>query len=444
MKSRLPLKIAYAIGQFGWSLASFGVANLLNYFYMPPDQGEQYLFPNFIFQGFVFGLFTILGLISFSGRFFDGIWDTYIAQRSDKTVSKYGRRRLFMIWGIIPFAISSLLIFYPISSSVFMNTIWLVAMTIVFYISMTLYVVPYSALMSELAEDSNDRLFISTLISITWAAGSVVGNMVYSLEDHFSKSMSHLDAFQLTMLIFTIIAAFAMLVPILFINEEKHCIKMDDSHDYHFLVAVKKVFQNRAFKNFIISDLAYWIAVSIIQIGMVYYVHVLLKLEIKTVTEVFTGIYLLSFILYVPIIWIAQKLGKRKTQIISFWMTIVVYILIACLGKLPFLSSFAQIALIGFIIAFPLATFGIIPNAIVGDIIDKNYQETGERSTAMFYAVRSFVMKCGISIANLIFPSLMLIGNTAENDWGIRTTAFFSAFVLFIGWWYFRKYKESD
>ncbi|MBP7478461.1 MAG: MFS transporter, partial [Chitinophagales bacterium] len=121
---------------------------------------------------------------------------------------------------------------------------------------------------------------------------------------------------------------------------------------------------------------------------------------------------------------------------------IVVYILIACLGKIPFASSFMQIAIIGIIIAFPLATFGIIPNAIVGDIIDKNYEHTGERSTAMFYAVRSFVMKCGISIANLIFPSLMLLGNTADNDLGIRLTAVFSAIVLFIGWWFFRKYKE--
>ncbi|MBP7478123.1 MAG: MFS transporter, partial [Chitinophagales bacterium] len=411
MKNRLPLKIAYAIGQFGWSLASFGVANLLNYFYMPPDNGEHSLFPHFIFQGFVMGLFTILGLISFTGRFFDGIWDTYIAQRSDKAVSKFGRRRIFMIGGIFPFAISSLLIFYPISSNSDLNTLWLIAMTIIFYVSMTLYVVPYAALMSELAEDPKDRLFISTLISVTWAAGSVFGNLVYSLEDYFSKSMSHVDAFQLTMLLFTIIATLAMLVPILFINEEKHCKQMDDRHDYHFLVAVKKVFQNRAFKNFIISDLAYWTAVSIIQIGMVYYVHVLLKLELKTVTEVFTGIYLLSFSLYVPIVWIANRLGKRRTQIISFWMTIVVYLLIACLGKLPFASSFMQIAIIGIIIAFPLATFGIIPNAIVGDIIDKNYEHTGERSTAMFYAVRSFVMKCGISIANLIFPSLMLLGN---------------------------------
>ncbi|MBK7959105.1 MAG: hypothetical protein IPK03_14045 [Bacteroidetes bacterium] len=51
-------------------------------------------------------------------------------------------------------------------------------------------------------------------------------------------------------------------------------------------------------------------------------------------------------------------------------------------------------------------------------------------------------MKCGISIANLIFPSLMLLGNTAENDLGIRLTAVFSAVVLFIGWWFLENTRE--
>ena len=43
-------KIIYALGQLGWSLASFAVGNALVYFYLPPDTGEK-TFPAFFNQG---------------------------------------------------------------------------------------------------------------------------------------------------------------------------------------------------------------------------------------------------------------------------------------------------------------------------------------------------------------------------------------------------------
>jgi hypothetical protein len=49
---RPPLKvlILYAMGQLGWSLASFSVGNLLIYFYMPPEQGQP-VFPSLLLFG---------------------------------------------------------------------------------------------------------------------------------------------------------------------------------------------------------------------------------------------------------------------------------------------------------------------------------------------------------------------------------------------------------
>jgi hypothetical protein len=68
-KLPFPLLIVFALGQFGWSLASFSVANLLTYFYMPPENNAgQGLFPALIPQGAVLGSLTLLGLLAFSSR----------------------------------------------------------------------------------------------------------------------------------------------------------------------------------------------------------------------------------------------------------------------------------------------------------------------------------------------------------------------------------------
>ena len=208
MPQRPPLsvKIIYALGQLGWSLASFGAANLLVYFYFPPETTENTaIFPTYIYQGAIYGLIAVLGLINSGGRVFDAITDPLIANWSDKLVSTFGKRRSFMAWSAVPFALFSFLIFYPISESVTTNTIWLFFTVFVFFLFMTLYVVPYTALISELGHHPDDRMSISTLVSVTWAIGFLIGNSAYAVQAYFEQSMTATAAFQMAIACFAII-----------------------------------------------------------------------------------------------------------------------------------------------------------------------------------------------------------------------------------------------
>ena len=103
----------YACGQLGWSLASYGVSSLLPYFYMPPEEaGKAAIFPSFIPSTLFFGL-TFLGIIAFGGRLLDAFIDPFIANLSDKTTAKLGKRRTFMAIAAVPLAVFSYLIFAP-------------------------------------------------------------------------------------------------------------------------------------------------------------------------------------------------------------------------------------------------------------------------------------------------------------------------------------------
>lgn len=440
---RLPLskKIIFSLGQLGWALASFAPGNLLVYFYMPPET-QANMFPARIYQGYVLGILTIIGLAFGVGRLFDAITDPLIAGLSDRSKARMGKRKIFLSISVLPFALFSLLVFTPPNAGYsVLNSIWVFASIIVFYWFMTMYVTPYFALMSELGHDPEERLLLSTLISITWAVGTAIGTQVYTVKGIFENSgMSATGAFQLTIAIFAGIGFLFMLLPILFIDENKYSRSMPN--EQHLLASLKQAFKNRDFLYFTLSDLAYWVALTFANTGLVYYVTILLGLEEAFTSNLQILMFLVSFIFYIPTTIIAKKTGKKRLMLIAFGLFTLVYCYILFLGKLP-LPAATQGMLIIFLMGIPLAVFGILPNAIIGDIADADAIETGHSKTAIFYGSRTFMSKVGQMVGGLIFPSLLLLGSTPGNDIGIRLTGAAAILFVVMGLILFLRYDEK-
>ncbi len=442
MVERPPLsaKIIFAIGQLGWSLASFGGLNLLIYFYMPPEDGKTD-FPDYIFQGNILLGVTIIGLIAFGGRIFDAFTDPFIANLSDKTTSKFGKRKRFLAAGAVPFALFSVLVFYPIGGAdTMLNTAWLVLMCVLFFFFFTVYVVPYNALIGELGHHPKDRMLISTLISVTFALGFVLGGMAYAMQGYFEGTgMASAPAFQTSVAILAVIALVCMLVPVFFLDENRYCKQTNSA--IGFAESGRIVWQNKNFRYFVFSDLTYWVSVTIIQTGVIYYTTILLGLE-KDVASLFGAIaFPLSFLLYIPINLAVARFGKKKLINLGFLLFATTFSLTFFLGKLP-ISPMIQLMMVIVLAAFPLAIFGIIPTAIIADEVNRQTDENGDSQAAMYFGFRTFMMKLGVSLALLIFPTLLNFGKSVDNDLGVRLTAIAAfAFCLF-GWFLFRNYKE--
>jgi len=421
--------VMFAMGQFGWSLAAFAPSNLLTFFYLSPETAEGAMFPTYIFTGsVVFGL-TVIGLINFGGRFFDAITDPIIANMSDTNKSKFGKRRIFLAISCFPVALFAFLMFFPlIKSESGLNVLWLIMGILVYYLAITMYCTPYNALISELGHTPNERLNISTAISITWALGFIVGNMVYALIPAFRGAfgVDSTTALQLTVGLFGIISFVAMTLPVVFINESKYA----ENHvsDENVIQALKSAFSNKNFIRFAVSDLTYWLSLTFIQMGISYFIITLLGLSESMPTTLMTVLFLLSFLFYVPINFIAKKFGKKRILMLAFVVLGSVFVVTTFLGLLP-IPKIAQGYLIVVLAALPLAIFGILPNAIVADIADADGIENGTYKAGIFFAARTFMMKLGISLANLIFPSFLLLGKTVDNPFGIRAAAF--AAVIF-------------
>ena len=432
--------LLYGFGQLGWSLTAYGVGNLLIYFYMPPETGKA-VFPPFIFQGAVLGIFTLIGILSAAGRFLDAILDPVVANWSDRSKARYGKRRWFLLRGAVPFAVFATLVFFPPhSSESAVNFAWLAFCLGAYFFFFAFYVIPYSALIPELGHSAADRMRISTLLSIAWALGFIAGNSAYALQGYFeSLGKQPVEAFQQTQVLLNSAALFFMLLPALFLRENRYARQTPSEHRLRDALSI--VLGNRDFRVFLTSDLMYWLSLNFIQLGISYYVTLMLGLD-KTDAFTFSLIsFLSSFVFYAPVMWLEKRLGKRKMIQAAFWIFIGLFVVVGLARLIPF-DKLQLLYALAVTAAWPLAVFGILPNALIGDLVEREEKSSGRQLAGMFFGVRAFVMKAGISLANLIFPSLLLLGRSMENPAGVQLSTVMAVLFSLAGWWAFRRFRE--
>jgi GPH family glycoside/pentoside/hexuronide:cation symporter len=221
---KLPLtkQIAYAFGMMGWSIMINLISVILVYLYLPPENSGL---PNLITQVIVGGVFNAIAIITASGRLIDALYDPFIAQLSDKSKNPKGRRIPLMKIAILPSLVFCFLIFYPLKQNeCTLNIVWLVIMLIGFYVSSTTYIIPYNALLPELAPTSEDKVKLATWQSVGYVFGIGVASNAFNLTDAFEtifEMQSKISALQLTVFVMGVLAAICMLITTLAIDEKK-------------------------------------------------------------------------------------------------------------------------------------------------------------------------------------------------------------------------------
>lgn len=432
----------FAIGQLGWSILGGIITSWLVYFYQPDQETINLGHKLYVSQGTViFGVITIVGLVTMIARIFDAFTDPLIASLSDRSKHKLGRRVPFLRYAAFPFAFVTVLIFLaPNDSITVLNNIWFAVTLILFYLFMTLYCTPYNALIPELGKTQNDKINISTFISITFIVGTALAYGAPFIWDMFIASgIERMTAIRITFAILSGLALIFMLIPAFFIKEKDYseCIP-SKSKTFESLI---KTFKNKSFKIFVLSDVFYFLALTLFQTGLPFFVVNLLGLEESMITVLFVLMTLTSFIFYMPVNILAKKMGKKKLVIIGFAVFAFVFLLASFLGQYG-IPALIQGILLSVGAAIPMAILGILPQAIVADIAQAESKTTGENREGMFFAARTFSFKLGQSVSLLLFTSLATI--KPEIGLGYRIALIVAVFFTLLGAFALTKYQEKE
>lgn len=452
-------QLQYACGMMGWSILNNIIAVMINYFYLPPaDSGLHELLPNMP----VLVIFNALSLILMSSRLSDALFDPWIAHRSDISTNKRGRRIPFLRWFAIPSLLFCILVFMPpFDTPCTGNTIWLAVMVVGYFLCATAYIIPFNALLPELAHDNESKLRLATLQSLGFVIGIIISSTTPALADLLQHAgiAKRESAVQWAMWSLCGLGGIAMLVPAFTIDEKKFT-SSKPSHQ-PFWPALREALRNRNFVVFIMADFAYYMAVAIIVSSLMFYVKVLLGLP-EAMGPLAMGVMVLISLLYYFFITRAVKqFGKKKLVILSFFVMAVIFTGIYFFGRYDSTvgsglakllikqpeawsgASLLQLLVLPLLFSLPLALLGILPNAIIAEIATASSEQTGEHKEGMYFAVRYMFVKLGQTIGYALSASLLLLGKDAGDDLGIRLTGICGAVLCVFAGVVFFRFREA-
>ncbi|MBQ9448954.1 MAG: MFS transporter [Acholeplasmatales bacterium] len=414
----------FAIGQFGWSLLGGIISAWLVTYYLPTaddinkNGAMQYIHPGLVIGGFL----TIIGLITFICRIFDAVTDPLVANLSDNSKNPKGRRFPFMKIAAIPFAVMTVLVFcapfgaYDAGGNAG-NIAWILISLILFYLFMTMYCTPYNALISEFGKTQDDRMYISTAISLTFFAGTMIAYLPFVLAGPLrGMGLSFAWSYRVPFIVLAVVGLVAMLIPTFLLNEKEFVDA--EPNKTNMFKSLASTFKNREFRKFVGSDIMYFIGLTMFQTGLPFFVKVSMHLGEGLVMVFMGAMTVLSACFYPLVSGLVKKYGKKKLVCLGFLGLALAYVVTAICSfvlngqaEANALSYVFGIAVV-VIAAFPMALLGVIPQSIVADIAEAEAITTGENRQGMFFAARTFAMKFGQSAAMLLFTSLAILGTT--------------------------------
>ena len=360
------------------------------------------------------------GFIYFAPRAFDAITDPVMGFVSDNTRSRWGRRRQYVFLGGLVLGLSYVMMWQLYKENPIEYSFWyFMGWSLVFYLGLTIFSVPYVAMGYEMSEDFHERTNIMAVAQFigqwAWVIAPWFWVILYDPE-WFPDPASGVRTLSIWVAVPCTICA---LVPAVFVKS-KSTVDREDFKPINLKsigqslgdIAKSTVeafsipqFRRLAFATFLIFNSFNVIAAFTFFI----IVHHLFggaadKAGIWPAMHGCVGALVTTFIVIPIVAAVSKQIGKKKTFIISQAISMIGYVLFWFLfipGK-PW----------AFLIALPFHSFGIgglftMMMSMTADVCDVDELKTGRRREGVLGAVYWWMVKFGHAFAGLLGGVIM-------------------------------------
>ena len=379
-KLNLKTRLGYGIGDIAICLYWSGVGLYLLYFYTD-----------------VVGISpSLAGLIYGIGMFWDAITDPFMGYMAERTRTKWGVYRPYLLFGNIPLALSFILLFWvpPLEGGALF--FFLLFANLLHRTCFTLVSVPFSSLTPRITSDSQERTNLTGFRMLGAQTGT---NLMALLAFPIIFWVGGEDE----SLGFVVLATIAGLTA-LGIHAITFLTVKEPSNDQgiervggSLSEAAKAIGKNGPFWLVFSATLIVGITTIFFGNNLIYYTKYALNLHEHQGTILFTS-GIVAF-LSIPIWWsISNNIGKKLTWLISSSITLIALLVfylyeIDTLSELLFLVAF---------IGFGSGAGGILFWSMLPDTIEYGEVHTGVRSESSLYGFMTFAQKGSIAFAIII------------------------------------------
>ncbi len=366
------------------------------------------------------------GVVSLAPRIFDSITDPIMGFISDNTKSKWGRRRQYVLIGALIMGVSFIIMWQLfLDNGVDYNFVYFLMWSLVFYLGLTIFGVPYVAMGYEMSDDFHERTQIM-------AVAQWIGQWAWVIAPWFWVVMYDPSWFESAEVAVRELAVWVGIVCMIFAIIPAIFIKSESTLDKNYTPLTLKniggsfkeigtsfveASRSKPFRKLCVSTFFIFNAFNTVA-GFTFFIIVYYLFNGNTGDA---GIWptlfgscgaLVTTFLVIPIVtYMSKKVGKKKAFLISQSISIIGYIMFWFLfvpGK-PYM----------FLFALPFFSFGIgglftLMMSMTADVIDLDELQTGKRREGVFGAIYWWMVKFGFAIAGgLTGTILTLVGFTS-------------------------------
>lgn len=364
-------------------------------------------------------------VLFFLPRVFDAFTDPIMGFISDNTKSKWGRRRHYVLLGAVIMGVSYVLMWQLFKDNgITYNFYYFLAWSIVFYLGLTIFSVPYVAMGYEMSDDFHERTNIMAIAQWIgqWAWVIAPWFWVVMYDEGWFPSA---DVATRTLAIWVgVICMLLAMVPAFFIKSKS---TLDEDYSpltmkniggslKEILNGFKEAFKIKQFRKLCISTFFIFNAFNTVA-GFSFFIIVYYLFNGVTgdagawIWPTLFGSVgaLVTTFLVIPIVArMSKTLGKKKAFIISQGISIIGYILLWFLfipGK-PYMV----------LLALPFFSFGIgalftLMMSMTADVCDLDELNNGQRREGIFGAIYWWMVKFGFAIAGGLSALIMYLVN---------------------------------
>jgi len=366
--------LKYGIGGLGIAIFSglFGYTyNYYFYNYSSPANNMG------LILGYTFLIFAIWNTVN------DPIFGFF----SDRTKTRWGRRRPYIIF-VVPILIAGLLmIYFPFGTGFNFFFIWILVSLFIYDTGYTFIGLNYASLLPELTFNADKRAKTNSFSILFMAIGTVATFLIGFL---FLRNVPML---QMIVLFLAIIGGCALLFTGITIKEKKQFMEVPPLGTKD---AILKSFNNKSFATYEIFNFTYTLMYSIIQIALIQFAISVLELSSFEGT-IILGLFSLVSVLGIPLmLYFNRHLGTKKTVVVftTLFTIAISFTLI--------IQTFIQIIILIVILGFGYSAPSLLNPLLIANIIDEDELKTGRRREGMYFGGNALITKPALSVAIFI------------------------------------------
>jgi len=375
--------------------------------------------PTFYAADLGLGLATV-GVCLLIARMVDVLSDPMIGILSDKSTSRYGRRKIWILGGVVPTMIATYLLLSPSFEAV--NAVYFIALSSCLYIGWTCMILPLNALGAELSDDYHERSHVTgwreglTILGLLIPL-SIVAVMGYAGEGSAANALSIIAILVCILLPLTMVGFWFG------VREKASSRTISTPKINEFITIIKN---NKPFKILIFSFLINSMANALPATLFLLYVEYIIGMPDQAGGLLF--IYFLSGIIGIPFwVWVSRKTSKHRAWCMAMIATCAVFISVPFIIGAGDVTAFLVVCILtGFTLGADLA----LPASCQADVVEIDRLQTGKRRTGLFFALWSMATKLALALsAGIFLPLLALAGFDETTGGDAAALPYFYAFI---------------